>query len=245
VSAPTYEPGHCIICGHTNATVIADADGMRREMELLWEYHQKRLRPETPPPRLMDRVAFSQRPPFRLVQCDDCGLVYRNPDAAWTTYDKVLLEPVTLWRSGRGSLTPVPEADLARLISDFEAAIRKRLGDGFRLVDQPGPGVMRIRLAITEARASDPVLDVLSARGDDVPRTTGDGPLDPETRRFLEGAAIEGEIRDAVTNALLAQGVERRRAGGPRLDTWADVDRGLTFWCDRVCGRLEARTGRR
>ena len=175
----------------------------------------------------------------------EVGLVYRNPDAAWTTYDKVLLEPVTLWRSGRGSLTPVPEADLARLISDFEAAIRKRLGDGFELVDQPGPGVMRIRLAITEARASDPVLDVLSARGDDVPRTTGDGPLDPETRRFLEGAAIEGEMRDGVTNVLLAQGVERRRAGGPRLDTWADIDRGLAFWCDRVCGRLEARTRRR
>ena len=27
----------------------------------------------------MDRVAFSQRAPLRLVRCSDCGLVYRNP----------------------------------------------------------------------------------------------------------------------------------------------------------------------
>ncbi len=27
----------------------------------------------------MDRVAFSEQPPLRLVRCRDCGLVYRNP----------------------------------------------------------------------------------------------------------------------------------------------------------------------
>ena len=177
---------------------------------------------------------------------DEVGLVYRNPKAAWTTYDKVQLEPVTLWRSGRGSLDPVPEKDLIRLVADFESALRKRLGDGFALVDQPGPGVMRIRLGITEARASDPVLDVLTAHGDERGRTTGDGPLHAETRRFVEGAAIEGEIRDAMTGELLAQGVERRRREGALpVDTWAEVDRALAFWCDRVCGRLESRTRRR
>jgi hypothetical protein len=78
-STVSYELAHCIICGHTDAALIADADDLRREMEILWEYHQKRLRPDTPPARLMDRVAFSERPPFRLVRCRECGLVYRNP----------------------------------------------------------------------------------------------------------------------------------------------------------------------
>ena len=52
---------------------------MRAEVELLWEYHEKRLKPETPTQRLMDRVAFSEPPPLRLVQCAECGLLYRNP----------------------------------------------------------------------------------------------------------------------------------------------------------------------
>ena len=82
---------------------------------------------------------------------NDSALVYRAPDANWSAYDKVLLEPVTLWRSGRKSLEPVPQEDLLRLVTDFQSAVRKGLGEGFRVVDQAGPGVMRIRLAITDA----------------------------------------------------------------------------------------------
>jgi hypothetical protein len=174
----------------------------------------------------------------------EVALVYRNPKADWTSYDKVLFEPVTLWRSGRKSLDPVPEGDLLRLVADLEGAVRRRLGEGFAMVDQPQPGTMRIRLAITEARASDPVLDVLRGReGGEV--TTGSGPLDPETRRFIESAQIEGEIRDARTDQLLSAGVDRRRRQGALpIETWADVDRALDFWADRVGGRLEARTRR-
>jgi hypothetical protein len=178
---------------------------------------------------------------------DDVRMVYRNPDANWPSYDKVLLEPVTLWRSGKGSLDPVPEADLLRLASDFERAVRTRLGKGFGIVDEPGPGVMRIRLGITAARASDPILDVLTASGNRPDHPAGDGPLDPETRHFLEGAVIEGEMRDAQSGVLLAQGVDRRRRTGSLegvVDTWAQIDQVFAFWADRVCSRLEARTRR-
>jgi SAM-dependent methyltransferase len=75
----SYELARCVVCGHAEARVIADADDMRAEVEMLWAYHEKRLKPGTPPPRLMDRVAFSEHPPYRLVQCRECGLVYRNP----------------------------------------------------------------------------------------------------------------------------------------------------------------------
>ena len=174
----------------------------------------------------------------------DVALVYRNPNADWSRYDAVLLEPVTLWRSGRNSLDPVPEDDLLRLVSAFQNALRQRLGAGFRLVDQPGPGVMRIRLAITDARASDPILDVLRARGTRLSPPSS-GPIDPELRRFIEAAAIEGEIRDAQTGELLAAGVDRRRReGAPPLDTWAAIEGALDAWTERVCARLERRTQR-
>lgn len=76
---PAFELAHCVVCGHADANVLADADNLRREVEWLWEYQSRRLKPGTPTSRLMDRVAFSQDPPFRLVQCRECGLVYRNP----------------------------------------------------------------------------------------------------------------------------------------------------------------------
>src|SRR5438874_420160 len=78
-TSPAYEITQCIACGSNDSKEIADAEDVRREVELLWAFHGRRLRPSTPPERLMDRVAFSEHPPFRLVECARCGLVYRNP----------------------------------------------------------------------------------------------------------------------------------------------------------------------
>jgi hypothetical protein len=175
---------------------------------------------------------------------NEVRLVYRNPAADWLRYRAVMLEPVAIWRSGRKSLDPVPPDDLLRLAHDFEQAVRSRVGRRLQLVDRAGPGVLRVRLAITQAKASDPVLDVLTVPAGDEPIPAGSNPLDPETRRFLGLAVIEGEIVDAETGTLLSQGVDGpRRSDAPPLDTWADVDRGLARWADRVCSRLEARTG--
>ena len=77
--SPSYEPSHCIVCGHAESEVVADAEAIQREVESLWAFHQKRLKTDTPVDRLRDRVAFSQDPPWRLVACRECGLVYRNP----------------------------------------------------------------------------------------------------------------------------------------------------------------------
>ena len=177
---------------------------------------------------------------------DELWRSYRNPKADWNAYHTVLLEPVTLWRSGRKSLDPIPKEDLLRLVTDFQTAVRTALGEDFHIVDRAGPGVMRIRLGITDARAADAVLDVLSARrGTDRAHAADAGPLHPETRRFLESAVIEGEIRDAQTNTLLSEGIDRRRPGAPAPATWADVDTAFARWAARACARLEVRTGAR
>jgi hypothetical protein len=184
---------------------------------------------------------------LRLGEQGELPFVYRDPDAHWTKYDKVLVEPVALWRSGKHALDPIPEDDLLRLVAHFERAVRSRLGAGFQLVTEPEPGTLRIRLAITEARASDPVVDVLTATPEgDAALAGGSGPIGAELEAFIDAAAIEGEIRDAVSGDLLAEGIDRRRAGAPqRLATWEALDRALAFWADRVCARLEARTRRR
>lgn len=77
--APAYEITGCPVCGATRGTEVADAEAMRRELELLWVFHTRRLRPAVPPRQLLDRVAFTQDPPLRVERCDECGLVFRNP----------------------------------------------------------------------------------------------------------------------------------------------------------------------
>ncbi|MGH7446551.1 MAG: class I SAM-dependent methyltransferase [Longimicrobiales bacterium] len=74
-----YEIADCPACGGTEHTLIAGSDAIRDELEQLWAFHTRRLRGDTPPERLHDRVSFSQHPPLRVVRCDRCTLLFRNP----------------------------------------------------------------------------------------------------------------------------------------------------------------------
>ena len=77
--SPAYELAPCPVCGSSQSRVVTDREGVREEVEELWAFHTRRLKGETPAEHLTDRVAFSHPPPLRVVQCDGCGLVYRNP----------------------------------------------------------------------------------------------------------------------------------------------------------------------
>ena len=85
--------------------------------------------------------------------------VYRNPRADFTRYDKVLVEPVTAWGSAQ---TEVDMDRLQVLIDYLDASIRHSLAQDYALVERSGPGVMRLRVAITEAEGSNVPLDVVS-----------------------------------------------------------------------------------
>ena len=79
MSSVAYELARCHVCGAAETDELANADDVRAEVEALWAFHTRRMRPGTPPQRLLDRTAFSERPPLRVVRCRVCGLVYRNP----------------------------------------------------------------------------------------------------------------------------------------------------------------------
>ena len=83
----SYELARCAVCSEADARELASADDIRIEVEALWAFHSARLRPGTPTSQLMDRVAFSQHAPLRLVRCRACGLVYRNPVERATELD--------------------------------------------------------------------------------------------------------------------------------------------------------------
>ena len=78
----TYSLTRCVVCDSAESVTVAGAEDVKAETELLWEFQLRRLKPGTPPERLLDRVAFSQDPPWRVVRCTTCALVYRNPAEA-------------------------------------------------------------------------------------------------------------------------------------------------------------------
>jgi hypothetical protein len=174
---------------------------------------------------------------------DQPTMVYRDPNAKLDGYDAILFEPVTIWRSGKQSLADIPPDDLTGLAFALQRAVHARLERAFKLVDQPGPRVLRVRLGLTQAKQDDPILDVFTCEMQPTRLPADDVALAPATQAFVDAAALEGELTDAATGAVMVIGVDRRRARP--LRTWGDVRAASERWATWFEGRLERALGER
>ena len=78
-------------------------------------------------------------------------------------YDKAMVDSVTIWRDKDSPLKEEWKADLQRLADYFWDKVVKALMPNYKIVSKPGPGVMRVTVAITEAEASNPTMDTISS----------------------------------------------------------------------------------
>jgi hypothetical protein len=181
---PSYEIGQCVVCGRRDAVVVGEADDFRSELEALWEYHAPRLKPNTPPARLADRLAFSEPPPLRLVRCLSCGLVYRNPAERAAAVTDLYARTAP---SGdglavlHGSQLPTARAQARR--------IRRLLGRGGSGLEV-GSYVGAFLVAANEVGLSFEGLDV-NAAINAFARTLGVRVHDGELRDFARGAPLD------------------------------------------------------
>jgi hypothetical protein len=184
---------------------------------------------------------YSQLEPGRG---DQPALLYIAPEADFAEYARVQIDPVTLWRKSGVDLRDVPEAEAVRLARYFDAALRRELAHDFEVVDTPGPGTLRLRTAITEARAAPVALDLPAANAESgagaVTLGAGAARLAYGTHAVVASAAIELELLDAETGRRLAAAVDEgvaQRAGGA-TDAWEDVEAIFDRWAALIATRL-------
>jgi 2-polyprenyl-3-methyl-5-hydroxy-6-metoxy-1,4-benzoquinol methylase len=117
----TFELLHaCPACGSTRLETVASGSDVERQAEALWLFHTRRLHGGTPPTHLLDRAAFSQRPPLAISGCTRCGTLLRNPREDATSLHDVYAQE------------EVGEAALAALLEPQRGTCRAqaaRLGD--------------------------------------------------------------------------------------------------------------------
>lgn len=95
---------------------------------------------------------------------DTAMLSYKDAQTDFSVYTKVLLEPVRTYVPSKDSkMAKLSKEDQQKLANYFDAALREQLKKDFALADGPGPGVLRVRVAITEASGSAVVLDTISS----------------------------------------------------------------------------------
>jgi hypothetical protein len=128
----------------------------------------------------------------------------------WRAYNKVMLEPVVIYRGADQQFGEMSEQDKAALAGYMQAKFVERLRSRFAVVNQRGPNTLRIRLTLTGAVANTPVLGTLSRF--DIGGAVYNG---VQTMRDGEGSMTGSviytvEIFDATNSRLLGAFVSKQ-----------------------------------
>jgi len=173
------------------------------------------------------------------------AMVYINPSAKWAQYDKIMLEPVEFWDSANSEVSP---ADQHMLTAYFYNKIKEDVQKNFTLVDQGGPGVLVVQVALVNPSAATPGLRSVSVVVPQLRIINGIQSLATGSYAFVGSAEAEMKVTDAVTGELLAAAIDKR-AGGLAVSAaaqwkWGDAENAMDFWAQKMNDRLLELQGR-
>ncbi len=171
---------------------------------------------------------------------EQAGLRYVASDVPWSQYTKVMISPVTVWGGAQPKLSGADQQSLANYMHN---ALVKAFEAKFPIVDEPGPGVVRIQAAISDAEAATPALRSVSMA---IPQARVLSTLKyAATGTYPFVGSAQGEVMgtDAVTGKVLAAGVDRRVGGGSVSTAaqweWGDAENAMDKWAEMTVTRFE------
>ncbi len=171
---------------------------------------------------------------------DQAALVYINPDVDWKQYTAVQFESVTLWPGKDGGLASLSPEDQQMLADRLYTAVHGALAKEIKLVTSPGPGVLKLRVALTEAKSTKVVLNAFATIVPQIRAVATLGGLAANTSLTVGSATIEGDVRDSLTQERLAAFVDKRigQRSLQGLGTWSQVQAAFDHWGEQFATRL-------
>lgn len=174
--------------------------------------------------------------------------IYVNESAVWGDYDKIMLDHVVFYFKEEADYKGIHPDELAELSEAFHLAVIEALSGVYTFTDKPGPGVMRIRLAITDLVPSKRVLGTITTI---VPI----GLAASAVKAAVTGSHIgmgevsfEGEVLDAQTNQVLGATIDKEAGKKYRIDKsvtkWGHNKNIFEGWAKTLRERLDRLSGR-
>jgi hypothetical protein len=195
---------------------------------------------------------------------------WRLPDAELKKYNKVLLERILVWQKDDAEYKGIDPTELKALVDYFHEAVVKALGNDYPVVTEPGPDVMRLKVAITELVPTKPEVSVVvlvvpyATVADLASGAAGKGGAG--SAPYLGDAAIEAMGLDSMTNDVLFEYVERKIGKKYDVDmsegagkavtkgysnyfksytTWGYTKQAFDYWAQKLRQRLDEIPGRK
>jgi len=193
---------------------------------------------------------------------DGDAYLYRNPDMDRSRYKKVMVDRIKMFLSEKADYKGIDPTALKELADYFHEAIVKALGDAYPVVEEAGPDVVRLRIAVTDIIPTKPEASVVSLV---VPflwlGEAGAGVAEGEagSTPFVGEASVEMEALDSVSNEQIGAHIERhfgkkyhwtKGVGTAVKDylkaysTWAYTKQAMDAWAQLVRQRMDEAHGK-
>lgn len=172
---------------------------------------------------------YSQLQPDR----DGSGaMLFLDPNADMKKYNSILLERIMVVLKDDAEYKAIDPEEMKALTDYFREAIARELGDAYPLVNEAGPDVLRVRVAITDLVPTKAEMSVVMLA---VPFATipdlASGAVSKGgagSAPYLGHTAIEGEGFDSMTLQPVFKYVEQRYPKKYNVDTSEGVGKAVT-----------------
>jgi hypothetical protein len=197
--------------------------------------------PAPPPPSGFLGNDYSLMKPPSAGSDQKAMLRYVNPNANWSTYTKIMIVPVTFWAADDSKISA---ADQQALCNYTYNAFVKEFGKNFIIVDQPGPGVLKLSGALTDATSAVPVLRSISVVVPQARVLSAIKMVATGTYAFVGSAQGAAKLNDSVSGELLAAWADKRVGGTSikNVDVWqlGDAENAINYWASELDEKLVA-----
>lgn len=167
----------------------------------------------------------------------DARLIYKNPDFAFGSFDKLYLEELVFYLYPQEEAEAIDADEAAKMV-----ALSKRFDDVFReeleaqgaiLVDESGPGVLHCRWAVTNLGKTKKVTRMV-----------------PQARLIMGAglgkgrgaAAMEGECIDGGSGEIVGQIIRADKGKkSTGVTSWAGAESAVRMWARDLAERIAAK----
>ena len=164
---------------------------------------------------------------------EDGAKRYLNPSKNLRQYKKFIIDPVVVHFAPNAKGTAIDPAKLKELSDYFRNQLVKGLSKRYRVVRSSGPGVLRIRIAITDIKKTTAVANIHPAM-----KMSGIG---------LGGASMEAEVVDSVSGERVGAIVDSQSGGRlgitAGLKKYGHAQQVMDGWVERFVKRLDKAHG--
>ncbi len=147
-------------------------------------------------------------------------------------YDKIMMDEVVFYFKQDAEFHGIKPSEIQELSEDFHKTFIEELGD--RLTADPGPNVMRIRLAVTELEPSNPVSGTLTTV---IPVGLAVSLIKKGTTGGYAGigsASMEADFLDSMTNERIAACIDEAPGGKLDVGKLSPAKAAFEFWAKRL-----------